>query len=123
MVDAQKDIQELRKAMDTILGSTPPEALIQRIPDEIRETLPADLTFAGLIALRVTLVASTAEKPEHVIQAAKLILDAQEKGHNRPPGHLPKPPILPSTEDQRRAFARELGVSLDEADSGDPQPA
>jgi hypothetical protein len=104
----------LREAMETILESTPPESLLRHVPDEIREMLPADVTFAEIIALRVTMVAATANKPETILAAAQLILNAQQKPNpHDPPGHKPKPPILPSTEARRRAVAEQLGLDIE----------
>lgn len=103
--------KRLREAMESILASCPPEALMDRIPPGIRETLPGGITFAELIALRVAMIAASAEKPETVLSAGQLILNAQEKGAPPPPAPR-RPPILPSTEERRRAVAEQLGIDL-----------
>jgi hypothetical protein len=108
----------LRESLDLILGSIPPEALLKHIPEDIRDALPKSFTFADLIAMRVVLVAATANEPRHVLEAGKLILGAQEKGQGVPPAHKPKPPILPSTEDRRRAIAQQLGLDIDAENDG-----
>jgi hypothetical protein len=106
--------KRLRQAIDTILESTPPESRVRHVPDEIRAMLPADVTFAEIIALRVTMVAATATEPHSILAAGQLILNAQEKpSPHDPPGHKPKPPILPSTEDRRRAVAEQLGLDIE----------
>jgi hypothetical protein len=111
--------KRLRQAIDTVLESTPPESLLRHIPNEIREMLPRDVTFAEIIALRVTMVAATATKPETILAAGQLILNAQEKpSPHDPPGHKPKPPILPSTEERRRAVAQQLGLVLETENEG-----
>ena len=105
--------------MEAILESTPPESLLRLLPDDVRDMLPADVTFAEIIALRVTMVAATAPKPESILAAGQLILNAQEKSNpNDPPPHKLKPPILPSTEDRRRAIAQQLGLELDAENDG-----
>ena len=111
----QSQRKRLREALDTILESVPPESLLQQIPNEIIESLPTNVTLAEIIALRVALIAATAKKPEAVLAAAQLILNAQERPSNaRPPRLAPKPPILPSTEDRRRSIAEQLGIVHDE---------
>ena len=106
--------KRLRQAIDTVLESTPPESLLRHIPNEIREMLPRDVTFAEIIALRVAMVAATAAKPETILAAGQLILNAQEKpSPHDPPRHEPKAPILPSTEDRRRAIAQQLGLEVE----------
>ena len=106
--------KRLRQAIDAILESTPPESLLRHIPNEIREMLPRDVTFAEIIALRVTMVAATATKPEMILAAGQLLLNDQEKpSPHDPPGHKPKPPILPATEDRRRALAQQLGLEVE----------
>jgi hypothetical protein len=60
------------------------------------------------------MVAATATKPETILAAGQLILSAQQKpSPHDPPGHKPKPPILPSTEDRRRAVAQQLGLEVE----------
>lgn len=110
--------RELREALNAILGSVPPDVLLNRIPDDLRDLLPAGFTFAEIIALRVALVAAAATKPEAILAAAHLILDAQAKPDIHA-GHFQlKEPKLPTTEERRLAIARQLGLEDDPDDDG-----
>ena len=113
--------RELREALDAILGSVPPAALLDLIPEDVRALLPVRVTFAGVIALRVALIAATAKKPETILAAGRLILDAQSKSDSRGTPAKAEPPILPSTEERRLAIARQLGLD-DDQDDDDATP-
>ncbi len=94
----------------------PPEILAQIDPGML-ETLPEGMTFAELVALRVTLLAATAKKPEHILGAANMILGFQAKPDPTIPPNKPEPPRLPPTEERRKAVADQLGVT-DEKPNG-----
>jgi hypothetical protein len=112
--------RELREALNLILGSVPPAALFDRMPDDVRELLRDRTTFAEIIALRVVLIAASATKPETILAAGRLILYAQEKRNpNEPPRHN-KRPRLPSTEKRRQAIAVQLGLEADQDDDDTP---
>jgi hypothetical protein len=108
--------RELREALDAILGSVPPAALLDQIPEDVRALLPAHVTFAEIITLRVVSVAATATKPETILAAGRLILDAQSKWDSSGTPARAEPPRLPTTEERRLAIARQLGLEDDQDD-------
>ena len=109
--------KRLREALDTMLAEEVPPEILAQVDPGMLETLPENMTFAELVALRVALLASTAKKPEHILAASNMILGFQQKPDQVPPHERPKPPTLPATEEQRQAVMLELGIS-DETPDG-----
>jgi hypothetical protein len=112
--------RELREALDLVLGSVPPAALLDKLPDDLGELLPDSTTFAEIIALRVVLIAATATKPETILAAGRLILAAQSKPDPHAGHFMPDAPKLPATEERRLAIARQLGLEGDRNEDDPP---
>ncbi len=99
-----------RRALESIADSPVPDVWMARLDPELVETLPPDITWAELVMLRAVLVGATSTKAPEILAAANLIMATQED-RPEPPPKL-KPPILESTEEQRKAIAEELGIEV-----------
>lgn len=111
--EARRAARRLRQALDAVLADGVPDWLTARLPPEITNDLPADVTYSEIIAARLVWAATTARDPKLVLEAARLIIAAQAKPDAMEQREAPAPPKLPTTEDRRRAVAEQLGVDLD----------
>lgn len=96
--------KRIREAMALICEQRVPDVFIERLDLRIQEILPEDITFAEVIALRVTIMATLGDE-ERVLQATKLLNDMIEGVAEGPdPNTQPRVPKLPTTEEQRQAM-------------------
>lgn len=116
---ARRQAKRLRQALDVMLEQEIPPGMLDGMPDEITESLPPDVTFAELIALRITWVAAISKTPSEILAAANMILSAQAKPDAFVEPPKTEPPRLPSTEERRQSVAEQLGVDLSAETPGD----
>lgn len=105
--------RRLRQALDAVLADGVPDWLLSRLPPELLADCPPGITFAEMIALRLVWEASTASKPQTVLEAARLIVAAQAKPDALEAREAKRPPKLEATDDRRRSVAEQLGVELE----------
>jgi hypothetical protein len=106
--------KRLRQALDAMLEQEIPPEMLEQIDERVRAALPDGITFAEIIALRVTWTAATAREPGQILQAASLILGAQAKPDQFSQPFKPEPPRLAPSDERRQAVADQLGVKLEE---------
>jgi len=111
---ARRSAKRLREALDVLLEQELPTDLLESIPEALRQSLPDGFTFAEMIALRLTLIASSGTRYVDVLQAAGLILNAQDKPDKLAPAAKLEAPRLPTTEERRQAVAIQLGLDPDD---------
>lgn len=121
-----RQARRLRSALDLLLAEAAPPWLIHELqelddlPGDVLEELPPDTTIAEVIALRLTLVASLSPEPRRVLDAAALILRSTAKGDPlEPVDPVARVPELPTTDERRRAMARQLGLEVDDGDDAE----
>ena len=108
--EQRRRAKRLRRAVDAILEQPAPSEWLQRVPSEIARILPPDCTIAEIVAVRGALIATTALDDKDALAAMRTILAATAKPDQAAPVERGGAPVLPSTEERRRAIALELGL-------------
>jgi hypothetical protein len=111
-----RDRKRARQWIETLSEESIPDDLLTQLratSPVFADLLPKGVTFGFAEALRLHIIAIMG-KPSETL-AAMAILDQIIPAHRAPPEQL-EPPLLPTTEERRRAMAAELGIELGPAD-------
>lgn len=111
--EQRRRAKRLRRAVDAILEQTAPAEWLAAVPAKLAAILPPDVTVAEIIALRAALIAGTAPEDGDALAAMRVILSSSAKPDQTAPDVREGPPVLPSTEERRRAVAEQLGIQLE----------
>jgi hypothetical protein len=108
--EGRRKATRLREALDVMLEDEIPELLLDSIPEEMQAIIPPGITYAEFVAMRVLMVATRSDRPETILGASNLLLNATAKPDHFAPPPQRTPPLLPSTEERRAAIASQLGL-------------